>query len=214
MTSWQSSPGTEPALEFGIGTGRVALPIADRGVPVSGIDLSTGMVSRLSAKDGARRIKVTIGDIATTRVPGTDFRLVYLVFNTIGNLATQDEQVACFANAAAQLQPGGYFVIEVGVPDLRRLPPGEDARVFAHGPGYVRYDLYIDFVAQLAESHHFTAGVQGKRESRTPFRYVWPSELDLMAKLAGMSLSARWAGWDRSRFTGDSASHVSVWEKD
>ncbi len=205
--------GDGAALEFAIGTGRVALPLADRGVPVSGIDLSTAMVSRLSAKDGARRIKVTIGDIATTRVGGA-FRLVYLVFNTIGNLTTQDEQVACFANAAAHLQPGGYFVIEVGVPALRRLPPGEDARVFAHAPGYIGYDLYIDFVAQQAESHHFIAGVPGARESRTPFRYVWPSELDLMAKLARMSLSARWAGWDRSPFTGDSTSHVSVWEKD
>ena len=208
--------GDGAAVEFAIGTGRVALPLADRGVPVSGIELSTAMVSRLRAKDGADRIKVTIGDMATTRV-GHDFRLVYLVFNTIGNLTTQDEQVACFANAAAHLQPGGYFVIEVGVPDLRRLPPGEDARVFDHAPGYVGYDLYIDFVTQQAESHHFIAGVPGvpgTRESRTPFRYVWPSELDLMAKLAGMSLSARWAGWDRSPFTGDSTSHVSVWEKD
>ena len=205
--------GDGAALEFAIGTGRVALPLADRGVPVSGIELSTAMVSRLRAKDGAHRIKVTIGDMATTRV-GEGFRLVYLVFNTIGNLTTQDEQVACFANAAAHLQLGGYFVIEVGVPDLRRLPPGEDARVFAHAPGYVGYDRYVDFVAQQAESHHFVADQSGVRESRTPFRYVWPSELDLMAKLAGMSLSARWAGWDRSPFTGDSTSHVSVWEKD
>jgi SAM-dependent methyltransferase len=205
--------GDGAAVEFAIGTGRVALPLADRGVPVSGIELSTAMVSRLRAKDGADRIKVTIGDMATTRV-GDDFRLVYLVFNTIGNLTTQDEQVACFANAAAHLHPGGYFVIEVGVPDLRRLPPGEDARVFDHAAGYVGYDLYIDFGAQQAESHHFIAGVPGTRESITPFRYVWPSELDLMAKLAGMSLSARWAGWDRSPFTGDSTSHVSVWKKD
>jgi SAM-dependent methyltransferase len=205
--------GDGAALEFAIGTGRVALPLADRGVPVSGIELSTAMVDRLRAKDGADRIKVTIGDIATTRV-GDNFSLVYLVFNTIGNLTTQDEQVACFVNAAAHLQPGGYFVIEVGVPDLRRLPPGEDARVFAHSPGYVGYDRYIDFVTQQAESHHFVADESGVLESRTPFRYVWPSELDLMAKLAGMSLSARWAGWDRSPFTGDSTSHVSVWEKD
>ncbi len=205
--------GDGAALEFAIGTGRVALPLADRGVPVSGIDLSTAMISRLSAKDGAHRIKVTIGDMATTRV-GEGFRLVYLVFNSIGNLTTQDAQVACFANAAGHLQLGGYFVIEVGVPDLRRLPPGEDARVFAHSPGYVGYDRYVDFVTQQAESHHFVADEPGVRESRTPFRYVWPSELDLMAKLAGMSLSARWASWDRSPFTGDSTSHVSVWEKD
>lgn len=200
------------ALELAVGTGRVALPLADRGVPVSGIDLSTAMVARLRAKDGADRIDVTIGDIATTRVEGS-FRLVYLVFNTIGNLFTQDRQVACFANAAAHLEPGGCFVIEVVVPDLRRLPPGEDARVFAHAPGYVGYDRYSDLVAQQAVSHHFVADGSDVREFRTPFRYVWPSELDLMARLAGMSRRDRWAGWDRSPFTGESTSHVSVWEK-
>jgi SAM-dependent methyltransferase len=205
--------GDGAALEFAIGTGRVALPLADRGVPVSGVDLSSAMVDQLRAKDGAHRVKVIIGDIATTRA-GDNFRLVYLVFNTIGNLITQDEQVACFVNAAAHLQPGGFFVIEVGVPDLRRLPPGEDARVFAHGPGYVGYDRYVDFAAQRAESHHFVADKTGVRETRTPFRYVWPSELDLMAKLAGMSLVQRWAGWDRTPFTGESTSHVSIWAKD
>jgi SAM-dependent methyltransferase len=204
--------GDGAALELAIGTGRVALPLAARGVPVSGIDLSTAMVERLRAKDGAQRIEVTIGDIATTRVGGS-FRLVYLVFNTIGNLTTQDQQVACFANAAAHLEPGGCFVIEVGVPDLRRLPPGEDARVFSHAPGYVGYDRYTDLVAQQATSHHFVADGSGGREDRTPFRYVWPSELDLMARLAGMSLRDRWADWDRSAFTGESTSHVSVWEK-
>jgi SAM-dependent methyltransferase len=204
--------GDGAALELAIGTGRVALPLAARGVPVSGIDLSTAMVERLRAKDDAQRIEVTIGDIATTRVGGS-FRLVYLVFNTIGNLTTQDQQVACFANAAAHLEPGGCFVIEVGVPDLRRLPPGEDARVFSHAPGYVGYDRYTDLVAQQATSHHFVADGSGGREDRTPFRYVWPSELDLMARLAGMSLRDRWADWDRSAFTGESTSHVSVWEK-
>jgi SAM-dependent methyltransferase len=204
--------GDGAALELAIGTGRVALPLAARGVPVSGIDLSTAMVERLRTKDGAQRIEVTIGDIATTRVGGS-FRLVYLVFNTIGNLTTQDQQVACFANAAAHLEPGGCFVIEVGVPDLRRLPPGEDARVFSHAPGYVGYDRYTDLVAQQATSHHFVADGSGGREDRTPFRYVWPSELDLMARLAGMSLRDRWADWDRSTFTGESTSHVSVWEK-
>jgi SAM-dependent methyltransferase len=204
--------GDGAALELAVGTGRVALPLAARGVPVSGIDLSTAMVARLRAKDSAQGVDVTIGDIATTRVDGS-FRLVYLVFNTIGNLFTQDQQVACFANAAAHLEPGGSFVIEVGVPDLRRLPPGEDARVFAHAPGYVGYDRYTDLVAQQAVSHHFVADGSGGREERTPYRYVWPSELDLMARLAGMSLSERWAGWDRSPFTGESTSHVSVWEK-
>lgn len=204
--------GDGAALEFAIGTGRVALPLADRGVPVSGLELSTAMAQRLRAKDGAQRISVTIGDMATTRVDGS-FRLVYLVFNTIGNLMTQDQQVACFANAASHLEPGGCFVVEVGVPDLRRLPPGEDARVFSHAPGYVGYDRYTDLVAQQAVSHHFVADESGVRELRTPFRYVWPSELDLMAKLAGMTLRDRWAGWDRSPFTGESTSHVSIWDK-
>jgi SAM-dependent methyltransferase len=205
--------GGGAALEFAVGTGRVALPLAARGVPVSGIELSIPMANRLRAKDDAQRVKVTIGDMVTTRVTGS-FRLVYLVFNTIGNLITQDQQVACFANAAAHLEPGGFFVIEVGVPDLRRLPPGEDARVFAHSPGYVGYDRYTDLVAQQATSHHFTdTEGSGVRELKTPFRYVWPSELDLMARLAGMSLRDRWANWDRSPFTGESRSHVSVWEK-
>ncbi|HET6834142.1 MAG TPA: class I SAM-dependent methyltransferase [Acidimicrobiales bacterium] len=204
--------GDGAALEFAVGTGRVALPLAARGVPVSGIELSTAMAEQLPAKDGAQHIEVTIGDMATTRVGGS-FRLVYLVFNTIGNLTTQDQQVACFANAAAHLEPGGYFLIEVGVPDLRRLPPGENARVFSHAPGYVGYDRYTDLVAQQATSHHFVADGSGVREFRTPFRYVWPSELDLMAQLAGMSPRDRWAGWDRAPFTGESTSHVSVWEK-
>ena len=204
--------GDGPALEFAIGTGRVALPLAARGVPVSGIELSTAMAGRLQAKPGAERTSVTIGDMATTRIAGR-FRLVYLVFNTIGNLTTQDEQVACFANAAAHLEPGGAFLIEVGVPDLRRLPPGEDARVFANAPGYVGYDRYVDFVVQQAVSHHFVADGTVVSNSTTPFRYVWPSELDLMAKLAGMTLQHRWAGWDRSPFTGDSTCHVSVWKK-
>jgi len=200
------------ALEFAVGTGRVALPLAARGVRVSGIELSAAMAERLRAKDGAQRIEVTIGDMATTRVPGS-FRLVYLVFNTIGNLTTQDQQVACFANAAAHLEPGGFFVIEVGVPNLRRLPPGEDARVFSHAPGYVGYDRYTDLVAQQATSHHVVTGTSGPREFKTPFRYVWPSELDLMARLASMSLRDRWADWDRSPFTGESTSHISVWQK-
>ena len=204
--------GDGAALELAVGTGRVALPLAARGIPVAGIDLSTAMVARLRAKDGADRIDVTIGDLATTRVDGA-FRLVYLVYNTIGNLYTQDRQVACFANAAAHLEPGGCFVVEVGVPDLRRLPPGEDARVFAHAPGYVGYDRYTDLVAQQAVSHHVVAEGSDVREVTTPFRYVWPSELDLMARLAGMSLRHRWAGWNRSPFTGESTSHVSVWEK-
>ena len=205
-----ASDGT--ALEFAIGTGRVALPLAARGVRVSGIDLSPDMVAQLRAKPGADAIAVTIGDIATTRVAGT-FSLVYLVFNTIGNLETQDRQVACFQNAAAHLQPGGCFVVEVGVPDLRRLVPGQDAVVYAHAPGYVGYDRYDDLVAQHAVSHHFVVDTSRAHEVRTPFRFVWPSELDLMAELAGLEFRERWAGWDRAPFTADSPSHVSVWCK-
>src|SRR5258706_595337 len=168
------------------------------------------MAAQLRAKDLEQRINVAIGDMATTRLDGS-FRLVYLVFNAIGLLTTQDQQVACFVNAAAHLELGGLFVIEVGVPDLRRLPPGEDARVFSHAPGYVGYDRYIDLVAQQAMSHHFAAGESAVREFKTPFRYVWPSELDLMAKLAGLSLRDRCADWRRAPFTGESTSHISVW---
>jgi hypothetical protein len=181
-------------------------------VSVSGIELSPDMVAQLRAKPGGDAIPVTIGDMATTRVDGT-FRLVYLVFNTIGNVETQDRQLACFTNAAAHLEAGGYFVVEVGVPDLRRLVPGQDSVVFAHAPGYVGYDRYDDLVAQHAVSHHFVADDLGVRQFRTPFRFVWPSELDLMAKLAGLELADRWANWDRAPFTSDSRSHVSVWRK-
>ena len=205
--------GDGAALEFAIGTGRVALPLAERGVPVTGIELSTAMVDRLRAKPGGDDIDVVIGDMTTTQVPGA-FQLVYLVFNTIGNLTTQDEQVACFGNAATHLEAGGRFVIEVGVPRLRSLPPGQDAQVFSHEPGYVGYDRYTDLVAQQATSHHFLSRDGDVNEIRMPFRYVWPSELDLMARLAGLSLRDRWADWDRSPFTGESRSHVSVWEKD
>ena len=204
--------GTGAALEMAVGTGRIALPLAARGVPVSGIELSPNMVAQLRAKPGGDAIPVTIGDMATTRVESA-FRLVYLVYNTIGNVETQDRQVACFANAAAHLEPGGCFVIEMVVPDLRRLVPGQDAIVFAHAPGYLGYDRYDDLVAQHAVSHHFTDDGTGVREVRTPWRYVWPSELDLMARLAGLELTNRWADWNRSPFTGDSSSHVSVWHK-
>jgi SAM-dependent methyltransferase len=204
--------GDGAALELAIGTGRVALPLTARGVPVSGIEMSPDMVAQLRAKPGGNAIPVTIGDMVSTRLESA-YKLVYLVYNTIGNLETQDRQVACFANAAAHLEPGGCFLIEVGVPDLRRLVPGQDAVVFAHAPGYVGYDRYDDLVAQHAVSHHFVDDGSGAREFRTPFRYVWPSELDLMARLAGLELRDRWGGWDRSPFTADSRSHISVWHK-
>src|SRR5918998_1119094 len=196
------------ALELGIGTGRLALPLSERGVPVHGIDLSTDMVARLRAKPGGGRIPVTIGDFATTRVEGT-FAVVYLVFNTVMNLTTQEEQVACFANAAGHLRPGGHFVVEVGVPDLQRLPPGERARPFALSPTRLGFDEY-DVARQGLVSHHYTV-TDGRLElASVPFRYVWPAELDLMARLAGLVLEDRWEDWRRRPFTGDSRAHVSV----
>jgi SAM-dependent methyltransferase len=199
------------ALELGIGTGRIALPLAQRGVRVHGIDLSEAMVARLRAKPGAEQIEVTIGDFATTTVP-RQFSVAYLVFNTIMNLTTQDDQVACFSNVAAHLIPGGCFVIEVSVPDLQRLPPGETVRAFTVSDTRLGFDEY-DIASQGLVSHHYWV-VNGKLEVFTPpFRYVWPAELDLMARLAGMSLRDRWAGWKREPFTSDSTSHVSVWQK-
>jgi SAM-dependent methyltransferase len=199
------------ALELGIGTGRIALPLAQRGVRVHGIDLSDAMVAKLRSKAGADQISVTIGDFATTTVDGR-FSIAYLVFNTIMNLTTQDEQVACFRNVAGHLQPGGYFVIEVMVPDLQRLPPGERVRAFTVSATRLGFDEY-DVASQGLISHHYWA-VDGKLEGDSmPFRYVWPAELDLMARLAGMSLRERWSGWNREPFTSDSTSHVSVWQK-
>jgi SAM-dependent methyltransferase len=203
--------GDGPALEFGIGTGRVALPLAARGVAVHGIDLSEAMVARLRAKPGGDRVPVTIGDFATTTVDGT-FTLAYLVFNTIMNLPSQDEQVACFRNAAAHLAPGGHFVVEVGVPDVRLLPAGESTRLFHTGPTSWAYDEY-DTATQRMTGHYIEV-VDGAGSYRTtPFRYVWPAELDLMARLAGMRPRHRWGGWDRGPFTRDSGQHVSVWQK-
>jgi len=199
------------ALELGIGTGRIALPLAQRGIRVHGIDLSEAMVARLRAKPGAGQIEVTIGDFATTAVPGR-FSVAYLVFNTIMNLTTQDDQVACFSNVAAHLAPGGCFVIEVSVPDLQRLPPGETVRPFTVSDTRLGFDEY-DIASQSLVSHHYWV-VDGKLEVFTPpFRYVWPAELDLMARLAGMSLRDRWAGWKHEPFTSESTSHVSVWQK-
>jgi SAM-dependent methyltransferase len=188
----------------------VALPLAERGVPVHGIDLSEAMVGRLRAKPGGDRIGVTIGDFATATVDRT-FTVAYLVANTIMNLTTQDEQVACFQNVAGHLEPGGCFVIEVLVPRLRRLPPGERFQPFDVSPTHVGIDEY-DVARQGLISHHYW--VEGDRVEvfSPPFRYVWPSELDLMARLAGMTLRERWAGWRREPFTSESEGHVSVWE--
>jgi SAM-dependent methyltransferase len=199
------------ALELGIGTGRIALPLARRGVPVHGIDLSKAMVARLRAKEGGGDIGVTIGDFATTRVDGT-FSMAYLVFNAIMNLTTQVEQVACFRNVAAHLEPGGCFVIEVAVPDLQRLPPGETIRAFHVSETRWGFDEY-DVAAQGLTSHHFWIEDGRVDHFLFPCRYVWPSELDLMAQRAGMGLRERWSGWNREAFTAESRKHVSVWEK-
>lgn len=200
-----------PALEFAIGTGRIALPLAARGIEVRGIDLSEAMVARLRAKPGGEAIEVAIGDIATTRFGG-DHRLVYLVYNTINNLTTQDAQVACFANAAAHLAPGGHFVIEVGVPLLRSLPPGQN--LHAHHIGDDRWDIdEYRFATQDFVSHHYSVRDGELVRNSIPFRYVWPEELDLMARMAGLTLHARWADWDRSPFGDESTSHISVWRR-
>jgi SAM-dependent methyltransferase len=200
-----------PALELAIGTGRIALPLAQRGIEVHGIDLSSAMVARLRAKPGGAQLPVAIGDFSTTKVDD-EFSLVYLLYNTIENVTTQAGQVAAFRNAARHLRPGGVFVIECLMPDLRRLPEGATAVVFDIGERHWGIDEY-DVANQGLISHHFNV-VGGKVEyGAWPFRYVWPAELDLMAELAGMRLRERWAGWQREPFTSGSRKHVSVWEK-
>ncbi|MFL0460018.1 class I SAM-dependent methyltransferase [Kytococcus sedentarius] len=204
-----------PALELAVGTGRIAAPLAERGVVVHGIELSRAMAGRLADKPGGERVAVTIGDMTTTRVPG-EFTVAYLVFNTLNNLTTQDDQVRAFTNAAAHLRPGGRFVVEVGIPPLRRMPPGQDTVPFTVAPdgeggGYVGFDQ-LDVVTQEFRSHHVRVGEVNRFRS-VPFRYVWPAETDLMARLAGMALEHRWGGWDRAPFTAESTSHVSVWRR-
>ncbi len=204
--------GEGPVLELGIGTGRVALPLSRRGIVVHGIELSPAMVEQLRSKPGSGDIAVTVGDFATTRVEGDAFSLAYLVRNTIMNLTTQDEQVACFCNVADHLAPGGRFVVEVIVPSLRRLPPGETFHAFTVTPEHLGFDEF-DVAAQGCISHHYF--VSGDRVERfsVPFRFVWPAELDLMARIAGMRLAERWSDWARAPFTSASNAHVSVWEK-
>jgi SAM-dependent methyltransferase len=202
--------GDGRALELAIGTGRVAVPLADRGVPVTGVELSEPMVEQLRTKVDETTIPVVLGDMATARAPG-DFTLVYLVFNTISNLQTQAEQVGCFRNAARHLSPGGRFVIELWVPELRKLPPGAPAMVWQYDPGYIGLDTY-DVLEQHVVSHHFLFDDSKRAELfRSPHRYIWPAELDLMGQLAGFELESRHADWDGSEFTAESRSHVSVY---
>ena len=202
--------GSGRALEFAIGTGRVAIPLSERGVPVTGIELSRPMIGRLREKADETAIPVINGDMTTARAPG-QYSLVYLVYNTIGNLLTQAEQVECFRNAARHLSPGGRFVIELGVPGLRVLPPGQSAAVFESSPGYIGLDTY-DVLHQHLVSHHFyfDEGRQA-RLIRSPHRYIWPAELDLMGQLAGFGLESRHADWLGTEFTAESPSHVSVY---
>lgn len=207
----ESRAGRNPALEFAVGTGRVALPLSARGIRVAGIEKSEPMVRELGDKPGGDSVAVTIGDMTTARAPGT-FGLVYLVYNSITCLLSQEEQVACFRNAATHLGPGGRFVIEVFVPELQRLPPGETARPFHIGDQHVGFDTY-DLVNQQLVSHHYTIVDDRGSTFHSSHRYVWPSELDLMAQLAGLHLSERWAGWKEAPFTASSRSHVSVWQK-
>jgi SAM-dependent methyltransferase len=203
--------GSGAALELGVGTGRIALPLARRGATVHGVERSRAMLARLRAKPGGEAIPVTLGDFATARA-GRRFATVYLVFNTLMNLTTQAAQVACFRNAAAHLERGGVFVVEVMVPELQRLAAGETTLVTQAGAGRWSFDTY-DVATQALSSHHLRA-VNGKLEQRAiPFRYVWPAELDLMAQLAGLRLRERWADWARMPFTSASRAHVSVWEK-
>ena len=203
--------GAGPVLELAIGTGRIALPLSRRGVPVHGIELSAAMVDEMRTKPGAEKIGVTIGDMAFTRVDKT-FKLVYLVANSIANLTSQDAQVACFENAVAHLAPGGAFVIELYIPALRRLPPGQTVVPFSLNPTHLGFEEY-DVANQIAYSHHYWR-LDGQWDTLSaPFRYVWPSELDLMARIAGLSLRERWANWIRDPFTSESTRHVSVWEK-
>jgi len=195
------------ALELAIGTGRIAVPLAERGARVAGVDFSPDMVAQLRQKTD--EIPVTIGDMSTTRVEGT-FSLVYVVFNSIFNLRTQERQVACFENAAAHLDGGGVLVVEIMVPELQRLPRGDRFLLFDASPDHVGFDEY-DLITQELTSHHYDP--ERGAYSTFPGRYIWPSELDLMARLAGMELRERWADWDRSPFTAESTQHVSVWEK-
>jgi SAM-dependent methyltransferase len=201
------------ALEFAVGTGRVALALSARGIEVHGLELSRHMAERLSAKPGADTVPVTIGDMTAARVPGAPFRLVYLLANTIMNVTTQDDQLAVFGNAAAHLEPGGCFAVEVIVPQLRRVPPGETSRVFTLDPGHIGIETFDDLVGQIAWSHHWIEADGRLVRHSAPYRYVWPSELDLMARIAGFRLRERWAGWDRAPFTSGSHTQVAVFEK-
>lgn len=204
--------GTGPVLEFAVGTGRVALPLASRGLAVQGIELSAHMVEQLQSKPGGHTVAVTIGDMTTTRAPG-QFTLVYLLANSLMNVTTQEEQVQVFTNAAAHLEPGGLFVVELVVPRLHQASPGDQGRVFTMDPTHVGIETVEDTIAQVAWSHHWMEVSGRVLRHSAPYRYVWPSELVLMGSVAGFRLKSRWAGWDRTPFTGDSTRQVAIFER-
>jgi len=204
--------GPGAALGFAVGTGRLAIPLRHRGIPVSGIELSPAMARKLREKISEDELPVVIGDMATSVVPG-EFSVVFLAWNSLSNLKTQSEQVECFRNAARHLQPGGRFVIELWVPPLRRMPPGQTAVPFDVSDGHLGFDTY-DVVTQTCVSHHYTRDSDGAvRYENGDFRYVWPAECDLMAQLAGLELEDRFADWTGAPFTAESESHVSIWRK-
>ena len=198
-------------LEFAIGTGRIAIPLVERGARVKGIELSNAMVRRLREKQLGKQIEVEIGDMTTSHVSG-DFSLVYLVFNTIDNLTTQEAQVACFRNASRHLKAGGRFLIETLVPPIQKIPFGETLRAFETSRHHFGVDAF-DIATQTYTSNHVWMTEDGYRHQSIPFRYAWPSEMDLMAEMAGLSLEHRWADWDRSAFDRMSIRHISVWRK-
>jgi SAM-dependent methyltransferase len=204
--------GSGPALELGIGTGRIALPLQQRGVEVYGIDASPAMVARLRAKPGGDRIPVTMGSFADVAVD-SQFSLVYVPFNTFYALLTQEEQVRCFQNVARHLRPEGVFVTEAFFPDLTRFTGRQTVRAVSIETGEVQLDAsQVDPVTQVITSQHIMLGEQGVRLFPVRLRYAWPSELDLMAALAGMRLRHRWGSWEGAPFTADSGKHISVYE--
>jgi SAM-dependent methyltransferase len=208
LTGW-AGPG--PALEFGVGTGRIAIPLSQRGTRVHGIELSPAMAGQLQARQAGAGVGVTLGDFATITID-EQFTLVYLLRSTITNLTSQDEQIEAFRNAARHLHPGGHFVIENYVPELQRLPPGETRQVFTATPTHLGFEEY-DVARQIAISHHYWVIDDPLQRFSSPHRYVWPAELDLMARMAGLTLHRRWASWTQQPFTSESRSHISVWEK-
>jgi len=203
---------TGPALELGIGTGRFALPLQAMGVEVIGIDASPAMVERLHGKPGGERIPVTLGDFTMVELPGK-FPLIYLVFNTIFGLLTQEAQIRCFENVARHLEPEGVFVVEAFVPDLKRYVDGQSLRVTSMDNDILRLDAAtVDIPNQLITAQHMHVSIRGVQLFPVRLRYIWPAEMDLMARMAGMQLRQRWSSWDQAAYTSTSMRHISLYE--